>query len=125
MQFRKTILRAANILLVFGENMISKEELLSYWGDTPARVHTIYLPLPLTKYPPDLPLGFGETPPEEVFVREAGREFIVYETQHPELKGQMTTWKVLRVEVYPGTDECAYDAMVVCHCDRLENLRKI
>lgn len=99
--------------------MLSKDELLKHWGEDPAKVYIIYLPLPSTDYPPSLPQGFGETLPEEVALREYGAEFAVFEDHHPRLKGQSTTWKVVRSEIYPGISDCAYEAIVICHCDRV------
>lgn len=57
----------------------------------------------------------------EVDIREEliGEKIAVYEDQHPQLKGTMTEWEVLRVEIYHGDDDCAYKQFVVCHCDRV------
>lgn len=96
------------------------EDLISQWGEYPVTVYTLYLALPRVKYPPSfLSMTFGDDRLENIKAKELNLEFQVYEDQHPNLKGTMTTWKVLRVEVYPGTKDCAYKAMVICHCDRL------
>lgn len=100
--------------------MLSKEELIAQWGEYPVETYALYLSLPKVEHPPGyLQESFGITPANEIAAKELGSEFSVYEDQHPEFKGQLVNWKVVRCEIYHGDDNCAYKAMVICHCDRI------
>lgn len=115
-------------MYVLGSNSLSKEELLSLWGGEPYTVTTysICLPIPTVKHPPSF-LGqtFGRISSQELLQVSMGKLFQVYEDCHPTLKGKTTTWKVMRAEVYQGSDDCAYEAIVICHCDRVENTKTV
>lgn len=105
------------------KNLMSREQMIAQWEQFPAKAFMFYVELPCVEYAPSyLMQAFGDMPDIEDLNNQVGREFQALEDQHPELKGQMTTWKVLRVEVYPGADDCAYDAMVVCYCDRVRQI---
>ena len=102
--------------------MLTKEQLLEQWGEYPVQMYVLYLPLPQTSCPPSfISKSFGDSSAEKVIERELGATFEVLEDNHPRLKGTFTTWQVLRVEIYPGTEDCAYDFIAICHCDRVSD----
>lgn len=101
-------------------NRLTKEELISQWGDYPVDAYITYIATPSTLHPPSfLSDSFSINSPEEIAEREIDSTFSAYENMHPELKGQLTKWKVVRCEIYRGSEDCAYKAIVFCHCERI------